>query len=59
MGVKEIGALKSFPAAAHPAFDQMFFGAEAGAGVNTEQGGGNLLNYLALILPLEGRGWGE
>ena len=32
---KEIGAHKSFLAAAHPAFDQMFFGAEAGAaGVN-------------------------
>jgi len=31
---KEVGAHKSFLAAAHPAFDQMFFGVEAGAVVN-------------------------
>jgi len=30
---KEVGAHKSFLAAAHPAFDQMFFEAEAGVGV--------------------------
>ena len=31
---KEVGAHKSFLAAAHSAFDKMFFGLEAGAGLN-------------------------
>ena len=31
---KEVGAHKSLLAAAHPVFDEMFFGAEAGAQVN-------------------------
>ena len=31
---KEVGAHKSLLAAAHPAFDEMFFGSEEGAKVN-------------------------
>ena len=34
---KEVGAHKSFLASAHPVFDEMFFGAEAGAKVNVVQ----------------------
>merc|ERR1719447_1099393 len=33
-GGKEVGAHKSFLASAHPAFDEMFFGDEAGAKVD-------------------------